>query len=194
MLSLEVSVVVSNYPRFSAYAAVKYRDDLIQSLQYVFPSRPLEDHVRNANTLIVHALRIGTWGSDFHMFPLSLLLDRPIFMYVYFSSSDEDGVRTIILADIDNVNVFAQMPLLQVRDNTYSGAVVCIDRGVARGGQRGHLPPLFLCRAPPIIVQNICLALRLQTYDFLLCLQRFVVHIDYSDKRGALQVLTCVQL
>jgi hypothetical protein len=51
----------------TAYAAVKYRDVLIRSLQYAFPSRPLADHVRNANTLIVHALRIGTWGSDFHL-------------------------------------------------------------------------------------------------------------------------------
>ena len=92
----------------TAYAAVKYRHVLIRSIQYAFPSRPLEDIVRNANTLIVHALRIGSWGSDFHLFPLSFLLDRPIFMYVFFSSTDEDGVRTMMLADIDNVHVFAQ--------------------------------------------------------------------------------------
>ena len=64
--------------------------------------------MRNANTLIVHALRIGSWGSDFHLFPLSLLLNRQIFMYEFFSSTDEDGVRTMMLADIDNVNVFTQ--------------------------------------------------------------------------------------
>ena len=92
----------------TAYAAVKYRDVPIQSLQYAFPSRPSVDNVRNANTLIVHALRIGSWGSDFHLFPLSLLLNRPIFMYVFFSSTDEDGVRTMMLADIDNVSAFAQ--------------------------------------------------------------------------------------
>ena len=67
----------------TAYAAVKYSDVLIDPYS-MLSHHALEDHVRNANTLIVHALRIGTWGSDFHLFPLSLLLDRPIFMYVFF--------------------------------------------------------------------------------------------------------------
>ena len=92
----------------TAYAAVKYRDVLIRSLQYAFPSDTLENHVRKANTLIVHALHVGTWGSDFHLFPLSLLLDRPIFMYVYFYTTNEDHVRTLMLADIDSIHVFAQ--------------------------------------------------------------------------------------
>ena len=29
-------------------------------------------------------------------------------MYVFFSSTDEDGVRTMMLADTDNVNIFTQ--------------------------------------------------------------------------------------
>ena len=58
----------------TAYAAVKYRDVLIQSLQHAFPLDSLDSHVRKANTLIVRALHIGIWGSDFHLFPLSLLL------------------------------------------------------------------------------------------------------------------------
>ena len=91
-----------------AYATVKYRDILIQALQHAFPTDPYENHVRKANTLIVHALRTGTWGSDFHLFPLSLLLDRPIFTYVYFYTTSEDCVRTLMLADIDNVHMFAQ--------------------------------------------------------------------------------------
>ena len=62
----------------TAYAAVKYRDVLISSLQHAFPLDTLDNHARKANTLIIHALHIGTWGSDFHLFPLSLLLDRPI--------------------------------------------------------------------------------------------------------------------
>ena len=90
-----------------AYATVKYRDILIQALQHAFPTDPHENHVRKANTLIVHVLRIGTWGSDSHLFPLSLL-DRPIFTYIYFYTTSEDHVRTLMLADIDNVHVFAQ--------------------------------------------------------------------------------------
>ena len=92
----------------TACAAVKYRDVLIQSLQYAFPIDPLDTHVRKANTLIIHALHIGTWGSDFHLFPLSLLLDRPIFTYVYFYCTDARCVKTLMLADIDNIHVFAQ--------------------------------------------------------------------------------------
>ena len=91
-----------------AYAAVKYRDVLIQALQHALPTDPYGNHVCKANTLIVDALRIGSWGSDFHLFPLSLLLDRPIFTYVYFYTTSEDCVRTLMLADIDNVHVFAQ--------------------------------------------------------------------------------------
>ena len=91
-----------------AYAAVKYRDVLIQALQHAFPTDPYGNQVRKANTLIVDALRIGCWGGDFHLFPLSLLLDRPIFTYVYFYTTSEDRVKTLMLADIDNVHVFAQ--------------------------------------------------------------------------------------
>ena len=39
------------------YAAVKYRDVLIGALLHAFPR---ENHVHKANTLIVHALWIGT--------------------------------------------------------------------------------------------------------------------------------------
>ena len=61
-----------------AYAVIKRRDVLIGALQHASPSNT-RNHVRKAFTLIVHVLRIGTWGSDFDLFPLSLLLDRPIF-------------------------------------------------------------------------------------------------------------------
>ena len=109
-----------------AYAAVNYKDVLIGALQHVFPSNTWESHVCKANTLIVHALRFGTWGFDFHLFPLSLLLDRLIFANVFFYTTDENCVRTLTLADIDDVHVFAQ-PLLQVQGIIYSGAAVCIE-------------------------------------------------------------------
>ena len=109
----------------TAYRAVKYRDVQVRSIQYAFPSQPLQDHGRNANTLIVHALCAGTWRSDFHLFPLSLLLDRPIFMCI-FSSTDEDGVRTPMLADIDDVHVFAQTFLLCLPAHTvHTGPCLC---------------------------------------------------------------------
>ena len=110
----------------TAYATIKYRESLIQAQQYAFPSLPQEEHVCKANTLIIHALQIGCWGSDFHLFPLSLLLDRPIFTYVYFYTTNEDRVRTLMLTVFMHLlrNFFR---LLQVPDNMYSGAVVYIE-------------------------------------------------------------------
>ena len=99
---------VKHFQIIAAYAAVKYRDILIQSLQHAFPLDSLDIHVCKANTLIVHALHIGTWGRDFHLFPLSLLLDRPTFTYVCFYYSDEQRVRTLMLADVDDVHLFVQ--------------------------------------------------------------------------------------
>ena len=93
---------------FDCICSYEIQDVMILSLQYAFPSDPLENHVRKANTLIVYALHAGSWGSDFHLFPLSLLLDRPILTYVYFYTTNEDCVRILMLADIDNVHVFAQ--------------------------------------------------------------------------------------
>ena len=92
----------------TAYSVVKYRDVMIRALQDAFPLQSHEENVRKSNTLIVEALRIGCWGSDFPLFPLSLLLDRPIFTYCSFYTVDEDGVRALNLADCSNVHVFAQ--------------------------------------------------------------------------------------
>ena len=60
----------------TAYSVVKYRDVMIRALQDAFPLQSREENVCKSNTLIVEALKIGSWGSDFHLFPLSLLLDR----------------------------------------------------------------------------------------------------------------------
>ena len=92
----------------TAYSVVKYRDVMIRALQDAFPLQSHGENVRKSNTLIVEALKIGSWGSDFHLLPLSLLLDRPIFTYCSFYTVDEDGVRILNLADCSDVHVFAQ--------------------------------------------------------------------------------------
>ena len=90
-----------------AYAVIKYRDVLIDALQDAFPLQPRESHVLKCNTLIVEAITIGAWGSDYHMFALSFLLDRPVFVYNSFYLSDE-GVRSLTLADTRDVAEFAR--------------------------------------------------------------------------------------
>lgn len=92
----------------TAYSVAKYRDVLIQSLQDIYPLLPCDDHVRKTNTLIVHALQTGRWGSDYHLFLLSLPLDRPIFTYCTFYCTDENDVRVLSLSDCNSVHVFAQ--------------------------------------------------------------------------------------
>ena len=67
-----------------AYSVIKYRDVIIDALQDAFPLQPCEAHVLKCNTLIVEAISSGTWGSDYHMFALSLLLDQPILCIIPF--------------------------------------------------------------------------------------------------------------
>ena len=98
----------------------------------------------------MHALHIGSWGSDFHLFSLSLLLDRPIFTYVYFYTTNVDRVRTLMLADIDNVHVFAQT-FLAFATGTRQHIQVCsiAHRALLMSGDvttLPHLPlALFFC-------------------------------------------------
>ena len=114
--------------------------------------------MRNANTLIVRALCIESWESDFHLFPLTLLLGRPIFMYVFFSSTDEDGVKTL-LADIDNVNVFAQK-FLAFAPGTKQHLQWCssVHRALLISGDITTLPhlPLALFFLHTVILQHWC--------------------------------------
>ena len=77
-----------------AYAVVKYKNVLTDALQDAFPLQPREAHVRKCNALIVEAITIRTWSSDYHLFALSLLLDRPIFVYNSFYLIEE-GVRSL---------------------------------------------------------------------------------------------------
>lgn len=90
----------------TAYATAKYRDLMIDALHDAFPLQTHEINVRKCNTLLVSALTMGSWGSDFHLFLLSILLNRPIFIYFNFYNHTE-GVTLLSLADCRDVNEFA---------------------------------------------------------------------------------------
>ena len=53
-------VVCGSEQLSKVFILLKYRDVLIEALQHAFPSNTRESHVHKLNTLIVHALRIGT--------------------------------------------------------------------------------------------------------------------------------------
>lgn len=49
-----------------AYSLVKYRDVMIRSLQDAFPLQSHGEHVCKSNALLIEALQLARWGSDYH--------------------------------------------------------------------------------------------------------------------------------
>ena len=80
-----------------AYATVKYMNVMANSLRDAFPLLSHAQCVQKCNTLLLQALRVGTWGCDQHLFLLSLLLNRPIFIFNTFYITD-NGVQLILCA------------------------------------------------------------------------------------------------
>ena len=66
-----------------------------------------------ANDMYSRDLRIavtnGEWGTDDHLFVMSLVLDRPIFLFntFYFTDSDTNQV-TLSLSDVTDINSLVQ--------------------------------------------------------------------------------------
>ena len=65
-----------------AYAMVKYKDTIISAFADAFPSNTQVSHEQMMyETALLEALQVGVWGSDYQLFPFSLLMNRPIFQY-----------------------------------------------------------------------------------------------------------------
>ena len=80
---------------------------MISAFHDAFPGASDEQHNTTFNTCIAKALRVGVWGSDYHLLALSLLLDRPIFQYNTFY----DQMRNcgdLCLKNVTDVHEFAQ--------------------------------------------------------------------------------------
>ena len=58
-----------------AHALLKFRATMISAFHYTFPGD--KQHNATFNTYLSKALQYGVWGSDYHLFALSLLLNRP---------------------------------------------------------------------------------------------------------------------
>ena len=83
----DLSITIAGNEHLSAvlcllcvYGLVKYKDTMLRAIMY---SRNLFIAVRN-----------GEWGTDNHLFAMSLVLNRPIFLFntFYFADSDTNEV------------------------------------------------------------------------------------------------------
>ena len=58
-----------------------------------FRSNTEASHKQMYHRTLVEALQVGMWGTDSQLFPLSLLMNRPIFRYnTFFVVSDTSGM------------------------------------------------------------------------------------------------------
>ena len=90
-----------------AHALLKFRTTMISAFQDAFPSGSNEQHSATFNTCLAKALKVGAWGTDRHLFALSLLLDRPIFQYNTFYDPMRSG-GDLCLKNVTDVHEFAQ--------------------------------------------------------------------------------------
>ena len=63
---------------------VKHNDTIISAFADAFPSNTQVAHEQMCESALVEALQVGVWGSDYQLFPFSLLMNRPVFQYNTF--------------------------------------------------------------------------------------------------------------
>ena len=90
-----LSVIIS---LLTAHAVIKHRTAMIDALSHIYFSGNNEQHVQMLTDTVHKAIHVGVWGTDLHLFPLSLLLNRPIFSYNTFYITTQ-SVRTLNLSD-----------------------------------------------------------------------------------------------
>ena len=130
-----------------AYAAIKYRDVLIGVLQHAFPSNTRRImHVKPTPSLYMHyGLESGVVTFTCFHCHCSLIGQ---YLHVFFYTTDENHVRSLMLADIDDVHVFAQR-FLAFASGTRHHLQWCssVHRALLMSGDvttLPHLPPLAL--------------------------------------------------
>ncbi len=65
----------------TAHGLVKYKHTMLSAFHDAFPSRTNQANLDTFTTTLKEAVQTNKWGTDYHLFALSLLLDRPIFHY-----------------------------------------------------------------------------------------------------------------
>jgi hypothetical protein len=90
------------------YAMVKYKDTMISAFADAFPSNTEGSHQQMYQRALLEGLQVGVWGTDYQLFPFSLLMNRPVFQYNTFFISDTSGKTTLTLSDARDVMDLAQ--------------------------------------------------------------------------------------
>ena len=130
-----------------AYALVKYKDTMISAFADAFPSNSQASHEQMYHRALLEALQVGVWGTDSQLFPLSLLMNRPIFHYnTFFVLSDISGIMTLSLSDARDVTDLAQR-FLDFDPSTRCHVLYCsnVHRALLASGDISTLPYMPLC-------------------------------------------------
>ena len=131
-----------------AYAMVKYKHTMISAFADAFPSNTQASHEQMYERALLEALEVGVWGSDYQLFPFSLLMNRPIFQYNTFFISDtsDSGITTLSLSDAIDVTDLAQR-FMSYDTSTRCHILYCgnVHRVLLASGDVNTLPNMPLC-------------------------------------------------
>ena len=130
-----------------AYALVKYRNTMISALADAFPANTQSGHEQMYATALHEALHVGVWGTDYHLFPFSLLMNRPIFQFnTFYTIVDDSDVASLTLSDVRDVREL-QQTFLSFHPATRCHVLYCtnVHRAMLVSGDINTLPKLPLC-------------------------------------------------
>ena len=142
----DLSVVIR---LLTTYALIKYKPAMMDVLANIYFTGDNHQHIQMFTNTVHKAVHLGVWGTDLHLFPLSLLLNRPIFTYTTFYRT-VDSVRILELSDTLDAHHLAQR--FSSRDRGTTGHFVfCSDvlRVTLSSGSIASLP------FPPLSIFNI---------------------------------------
>ena len=119
-----------------AYAVVKYKDVMVQSIQDAFPLLTHEQSILRCNRLLVEALQVGTWGSDHQLF-------------IYSFTIVSIPCRRLTLSDCINVSDFSRLFLSHSDGTSHHLCCSSTNRVLLSSGDVTTLPhlPLSLLHA-----------------------------------------------
>jgi hypothetical protein len=130
-----------------AYALVKYKEIMMSALADAFPSNTQASHEEMYHRALLEALQIGVWGTDSQLFPLSLLMNRPIFQYnTFFIVSDISGIMRLSVSNARDIADLTQRFLASDPD-TRCHILYCsnVHRALLASGGIQSLPNMPLC-------------------------------------------------
>ena len=120
---------------------------MISALADAFLSNTQSGHEQMYATALHEALRVGIWGTDYHLFPFSLLMNRPIFQFnTFYTIPDDSDVASLSLSSVRDVREL-QQTFLSFHPATRCHVLYCtnVHRALLASGDINTLPNLPLC-------------------------------------------------